>query len=461
MYAWLFKNVAFPLYESGLRRRNTLKYLRRLEEQQWLSPEEVQEIQWKKLLELLRHAEERVPFYRDRMRAAGLSARAVNSPDDLLRLPMLTRDDVRQNGRALMAEGVSPRELYWTGTAGSTGEPLRFAYSHDSYEWRVAAAARADRWAGWDWGRRQFYIWGLPLMPEPRLRKLKRRLHERLLNRRIVSSFAFTDRVLEGYAAEYNKFRPAVVVGYTNALYEFARFCLDRGLKLWRPAGAIASAERLYDHQRTAIAAAFDTGVFDRYGCREMMNMAAECDHHCGLHLNADNIYVEILKDGRLAAPGEPGEVVATDLNNYGMPLIRYSSNDMAVAAGGRCGCGRGLPLLARVEGRILDVIPTPDGRHAPGEFFVYLLKDFAGVRRFQVVQDRTYAVRVLIEPMAGFERESLEVIREHVAAKLGPQTPLSVELVDDIPLTEGGKLRVTKSDVMAEREQAAASGRS
>jgi len=455
VYSTVFKHALFPLYEQVLRRRNTLRYLARLEEQQWLSPDEVRELQWQKLLRLLGHAEENVPFYRERMRAAGLSARTINSPDDFLRLPVLTKEDVRGNAAALQAAGIAPKSLHWSATGGSTGEPLRFAYDHDSYEWRVAAAARADRWAGWDWGCRQFYIWGAALLPQSALTKLKKGLHNRLLNMHIVSSFDFTDSLLEEYANRLNGFRPAVVVGYTNALYEFSRFCLEHGLKLWRPAGVIASAERLYDHQRTAIAAAFGAGVFDRYGCREMMNMAAECDSHCGLHVNADNIYLEILKDERPAAPGELGEVVATDLNNYGMPFVRYRSGDMAVASADRCSCGRGLPLLARVEGRVLDVICTPDGRSLPGEFFPHLLKDFAGIKRFQVHQDSSYAVRVLIVPTDEFARESLDAIRRHVAAKLGPETPLSVELVDDIPLTRGGKLRVTISEPWASRAAA------
>ena len=447
MYEWLFKHLLFPLYESGLRRRNTLKYFRLLEEQQWRSPEEIREIQWQKLMALLRHAEERVPFYRERMRKAGITAASIDSPDDLRRVPPLTKKDIRENQQALIAEGISPRSLHASATGGSTGEPLHFKYDPDSYEWRVAAAARADRWAGWDWGCRQFYIWGRALLPQPWRVKMKKRIHNRLVNMRIVSSFEFSDDILEDYVRRLNRFRPTVVVGYTNALYEFARFCDRRAMDVWQPKGVIATAERLYDHQRERIEKTFHTRLFDRYGGRETMNIAAECDRHEGLHINADNLYCELDCDGLPAEPGALGQVLLTDLNNYSMPFIRYQNGDMAVRAAAPCSCGRGLPLLKRVEGRVLDVIVTPDGRSVPGEFFPHLLKDFSGIERYQVVQGEDYQVALRIVAGGNYDPANTERIRRLVADTVGENTRVRVELVDAIPRTRGGKLRVTLSD--------------
>lgn len=448
MYGWLFGHVIFPLYETGLRRRNTLRYLRQLEEQQWLSSDEVRELQWRKLVRLLAHAEEHVPFYRDRMRRAGVTASGVESPDDLLRLPPLTKDDVRRHQQDLVSEGVSAADLYPSATGGSTGEPLHFMYDHDSYEWRVAGAARADRWAGWDWGRRQFYIWGRALHHEPFATRLKKRIHNRLLNMHIVSSFDFTDEVLDRYVREYNAFRPVVVVGYTNALYEFARHCQARKVELRAPTGVVATAERLYDHQRDLISRAFGAPVFDRYGCREMMNISAECDRHQGTHVNADNILLELERDGAHVPPGELGEVVVTDLNNYSMPFIRYKNGDLAVAKDGLCKCGRGLPLLERVEGRVLDVLVTPDGRYVPGEFFPHMLKDYAGISRYQVYQGKDYAIELRIVPGEGFQAGEISDIEQLTTGLLGAGVPFAVKLVDDIPRTAEGKLRVTVSEV-------------
>lgn len=448
IYSAVFGRFLLPVYEQGLRRRNTLRYLRLLEEQQWLSLAEIREIQWRKLMALLRHAEKRVPFYRNRFRAAGLSARSIDSPDQFRRLPPLTKEDIRRNQTALVAEGVSPESLHASATAGSTGEPIHFGYDHDSYEWRVAAAARADRWAGWDWGCRQFYIWGASPVPASWLKGMKKALHSRLQNMTFVNSYDFTDDVLRDYVRRLNRCRPRVVVGYTNALYEFARFCDQHSLAVWQPEGVIPTAESLYPSQRELVGKVFRAGVFDRYGCREMMNVAAECDRHMGLHLNADNLYVELQNDGVPLGAGELGEVIATDLNNYSMPFIRYQNGDLAVAAREPCSCGRGLPLLERVEGRVLDVIVTPDGRYVPGEFFFHLLQFSSGIKRFQVSQDEAYAVTVRIVPDRDFDRSALDEIHRLVRERLGHEAEVSLELVDDIPRTKGGKLRVTTSEV-------------
>src|SRR5207237_1415571 len=131
------------------------------------------------------------------------------------------------------------------------------------------------------------------------------------------------------------------------------------------------------------------TRVFETYGSREFMLMAAECDRHEGLHLTQEHLLVEVLNDdGTPTPPGQEGNLAVTDLYNYGMPFIRYLNGDRATAGWDTCSCGRGLPLMKPVLGRVLDVLCTPDGRRVSGEFFPHLMKDFAAVRRFQVVQD-------------------------------------------------------------------------
>jgi len=148
------------------------------------------------------------------------------------------------------------------------------------------------------------------------------------------------------------------------------------------------------------------------------------------------------------ARPGEVGELVITDLHNYGMPFVRYKVGDLAVPADRACSCGRGLPLLEDIEGRILDMIWTPDGRMVPGEFFPHLMKEFREVRQFQVVQealDRLIIRIVLAESLAD---ERLAFIRQQVQEVLGGAIRLDFEFPEEIPLTASGKFRVTVSAV-------------
>src|SRR6202020_2374964 len=130
----------------------------------------------------LRSAEQHVPFYRRRFAEYGVSASQVKAPEDLARFPVLTKEDLRAHGPELVAEGL-PRRLHRSNTSGSTGEPARFSYDHHTYELRVAAATRANRWAGAELGEKEAHIWGTLDADEPTWRRLKRRAHDAIQRR--------------------------------------------------------------------------------------------------------------------------------------------------------------------------------------------------------------------------------------------------------------------------------------
>jgi phenylacetate-CoA ligase len=218
----------------------------------------------------------------------------------------------------------------------------------------------------------------------------------------------------------------------------------ERGLVPFSPKSIVVGAEKLYDFQRAVIERVFRAPVFETYGSREFMLMAAECDRHEGLHLTAEQLLVEVLDDDGLpAADGQEGNVVVTDLFNYGMPFVRYVNGDRAIAGWHECSCGRGLPLMRPPLGRTLDVLTTPDGRRIPGEFFPHLLKDFRAVKRFQVVQDTADRIELRLVLGDGWTPQDRARLEDAVREVAGPLVTVDVKPVDDIPLTAAGKLRV------------------
>ncbi|MGK3969641.1 phenylacetate--CoA ligase family protein [Sorangium sp. So ce118] len=455
MYGGLFRNILFPLYETRLRGRDTLRALDELERSQWRSEGEIRDLGFRRMLAALHFAEQNVPFYRARFAEHGVRVASVKSPEDLLRLPVLTRADLRAHAPELLAESFVGR-LYSSGTGGSTGEPVQFRFDHRTYERRVAAAMRSDGWAGARLGDRELHLWGTQL-GETLAHKAKRSVHEAILRKKMISAFDLSDQRLAALLDEIARYRPQLIVGYTSALYQAARYALSEGRALPAPRGVVTSAERLFAHQREAIERAFGAPVFDRYGCRELMLIAAECERHAGKHINMEGVYVELLRDGRHAPPGEAGEVVVTDLICRSMPLIRYKNQDVAIAAGAPCACGRGLPMLASVEGRVLDLLVGPDGQLLAGELFPHLIKDQPTIARYQVYQDRRRAITVRLVPGKGFQPETARLIERTVRQHLGERAEVSVELVDDIPLTSSGKHRVTLSEVPVQLNRRAA----
>jgi phenylacetate-CoA ligase len=244
------------------------------------------------------------------------------------------------------------------------------------------------------------------------------------------------------------KHRPKALVCYAQAGAALARHINENGSRDWEDISVIAAAERLFPKDRDELAQAFGPRIFETYGNREVMLIAAECEAHDGMHLSMENLIVElVVRDGeqpRPALEGELGEVVITDLHNYGAPFIRYLTGDQAVRCSTqRCACGRSLPRLARVEGRTTDTLRDGAGRAVSGLFFNVLFAALAHqVREFQVVQRKDGAIDLKLVPTRQFEAGLLEQLRSHCGRHI-PGVELRTQLVNQLQPDRGGKLRV------------------
>ncbi|MGB2788789.1 MAG: phenylacetate--CoA ligase family protein, partial [Dokdonella sp.] len=205
----------------------------------------------------------------------------------------------------------------------------------------------------------------------------------------------------------------------------------------------LSAAEALHDAQREVIERAFGCPVFNTYGCREVMLIASECERREGLHATADHLAVELTHCRESAGGKSIGEVTLTDLHNYGMPLLRYVNGDLATASDRNCACGRGLPLLERIDGRKLDTLRTPAGHLLPGEYIVYAFLHVPSVKRYQVVQRELAALDVSVVPDAGFSAETQALIRSELAKVVGDSVEIRIHPVDDIAASASGKFRV------------------
>ncbi|HXP00336.1 MAG TPA: phenylacetate--CoA ligase family protein [Luteibacter sp.] len=447
LYENTLRRLIWPAYEGGLRRRETPRHMRRYESDQWLAPEDIQSLQFERLKRLLDWCYREVPYYKRRWDALGIVPQDIRSMDDYAKLPVLTKADIRDNVEDIKATSLKA-SLGYKATGGSTGEPLRFGFTRESNDRRVAVMWRGYGWAGSRMGRRTLFLWGGAVGNPSAAHRLKDRMYNAVFARKLLDSFHMSEANMASYADAIDDYRPEVIVGYVGPLVRLAEWLLAHGRHVARPASIIGAAEALHPFQRDLIERAFGAPAYNTYGCREFMLIASECEHREGLHMNADHLVVETLDhEGRSTRTGS-GEVAITDLFNYGMPFIRYVNGDMATHATSRCRCGRGLPMLASVDGRKLDAIRTPAGHILPGEFFPHMLKDVPGLARFQLVQRRLDRLDLSIVRGRGFDDASLDYIRREVGKVLGDSAELHCHFVDDIPLTRSGKLRVTVSEL-------------
>lgn len=437
----------------GISSGNIYAYIRELNRTQWLSREEIEQLQVERLKKLLLHAETHCAFYRERFKAAGFSAADFTRLSDLQAVPPLTKRDVQEHYHEMIADNLTPEQMYENHTGGSTGTPLTFYQTPEYKAWGSAEIWRNFMMCGFKMGMRRAFLWGSDYDSQEHKSWRGRVLHDRLRgNVYWVNTFDVREEDLVAAGKALSGFQPHLLIGYVSSLTLFAQVVRSHKIEGIRPIGIQSSAEILTPPQRALIEETFGAKVFDRYGCREVGNIAHECDHHEGLHLLAESNYTEFLRDGEPVAPGEVGMVTVTNLHNHAMPLIRYQMGDMGRPTDRQPTCGRGLPLMDVVEGRSADVITTPSGKLLHGEFFTHLFYKLDGVRQFQVVQETREQLAVKIEPMTAFKRdEALRFLEETIHQHGDPAFMVSFELVDHIPVSGSGKFRFTVSKVPVE----------
>jgi phenylacetate-CoA ligase len=448
LYSTVFRKVLYPGWETVLRGRPTLHRLEYLEKTQWRSADELAAQQWADLKRLLRHAHEHVPYYRERFARAGVTPGDVRSLDDLGKLPIMTRDDARDTLDA-RASTVEPRAVIRKTTGGTTGQPLLFGYDLDSEYWRQAVKLRGYGWAGYHVGDRTLHYWGAPTRPLPPWRIRAKTFVDRYLKREHYVNCTLRSEVHMTQVVQHiRRYKPQSILCYTQAGADLARFILERNLRDWDTIPVLCCAERLFPEDRVRFEQAFGKAVFETYGCREVMLIGTECEAHDGLHLSSENLIVELLvnENGRTrpALPGEAGDVVLTDLHNYGMPFIRYANGDMAIAGKvERCGCGRSLPRLASVEGRSAETLRDGHGNRVGGLVFNLIFSVLAKtVRQFQAVQHKDGSITLKLVPTDALDDVAREHIRKNCATYL-PGIDVKTEIVDAIPVSKSGKRQV------------------
>jgi len=401
-----------------------------------------------RLRELLQHAQQHVPYYRDLFARIAFDPASVDSLDDLQRLPFLGKPEIRANTDALKADNATGLARFNTG--GSSGEPLIFFIGNQRVSHDVAAKWRATRWWGVDIGDPEIVVWGSPieLTAQDRVRALR----DKLLRTELLPAFEMSEAKLDGFVARIRERRPSMLFGYPSALSHIGQHAEKRGIRMDDLGIRVAfcTSERLYDHQREAIERIFGCPVANGYGSRDAGFIAHQCPSG-GMHLTAEDIIVEIIDaEGRVLPPGQAGEIVVTHLATGDFPFIRYRTGDVAVMDTASCACGRGLPMLKEIQGRATDFVVARDGTVMHGLALIYILRDLPQVAGFRIVQETLDLTRVQVVPGPGFDADTTQRIQHGLVARLGEGVRIEVEPVDAIAPEKSGKYRYVVSKVDA-----------
>ncbi|HVG30152.1 MAG TPA: hypothetical protein VM864_10665 [Pyrinomonadaceae bacterium] len=439
-----------------LRGSQSLSILAEIERAPYAAPAEVRAGQFRRLAALLAHAESRVPYYRELFRSLGVRSLDIRSLEDFARLPVLTKDIIRERWRELVREDAPLDGLSRHHSGGSTGVPLTFYRERAYMDASEAGTFRNFRQCGWRPGEMVAFFWG----SSERMQRMSRaefELRQRVRRMYQFDPFHSGPAEMGRWLRRWPTLGATVAHGYASTIARFAEFIESTGGRAEPLRGVFTTAEKLYAPQREVIERVFGCHAYDCYGSSEVQNIAAECPRG-RMHVNAD--YVVLEADG---APGASRPLLVTSLWNYAMPFIRYRNEDCGELIDGACDCGNNFPLMRLNVARVSDNFVMPDGRVVHGEFFTHLMYGSEGITTFQFHQTAPDHITLWVVPSGEGAREARARTLESAAAQIKALTtePVTVEVreTDSIPLSSAGKHRFTRSDVVASAAAPATAG--
>ncbi|MGZ8215966.1 phenylacetate--CoA ligase family protein [Methylomagnum sp.] len=448
MHPKFVKHLFFPAHEKLLH-RPTFAYLAELEKSQWLSREQIEQLQTRRLSELLRTAHAHSPWHAERIRANGLDGafhRDVTL-DEFRRLPTMGKADASAHRDELVWRDV-PGGAYRYNTGGSSGQPLIFYYGRARQAADAAGRMRARRWWGVDVGEPEVFLWGAPV--ELNKTDLIKTLRDRLFNQLLLNAFDMSEANMDDYLKRIRRFDPTCIYGYASSLSLLAAHAKSRGQSpgLKRLKVVCTTGEPLFPEQRRLIQEVFGVPVANEYGCRDGGLIALESPEGQML-VNSETILLEALDPlGNPVAPGEIGEAVITNVCSEAQPFIRYRTGDMIRVSDQPCPAGRGLHVLSEVMGRTTDFVVRPDGAIMHALSVIYVLRAVEGVKEFKIIQWSVERLEVLIVSGPTWRDSAKDDIVTQLRRRMESQVNVEINLVDNIPPEASGKHRYVVSHV-------------
>lgn len=449
LLAPISRNIIAPIW-AAWEKSPYLSHYKRLLKTQYDPPETIRKRQTEKMRSIVAHAYATCPFWKERFDTTGVKPEEIRELEDLTRLPLLTKTDLRTRLDDMISSEYPDREkLTRHKTSGSTGVAVVVYSNEESDQFKRGAVLRSDEWTGWRLGERKALIWGNPRIRPDWKGKLRRSLLSR--DYTYLDTLKMDAREMDRFTNDMIRKPPGMLFGHAHSLYLYAGFVKTRRPDAHiRPHGILSTCMVLHDFERQLIEEVFQCRVTDRYGCEEVSLIASDCEKHEGLHVNSDSLHAELIDHNGATCPvGEPGRIIITDLCNRAMPMIRYEVGDTASWSGTDCSCGRTLPLFSRIEGRVADYVITNAGEYVSG---ISLTENFAcmvrGIAQLQIVQEDIDRFTFNIVKAPDFGESTLAQIRELVSKRFGDNATFECVFMDKIPQEKSGKYRFCISKV-------------
>lgn len=432
---------------KNVRFRQEFDHLMELWDQtQWFSRCELEEYQKEQLILLIPHIYEAVPYYRKIMDKQKLTPKDIKIVDDLQKLPILTKDDLRTNFRDLIS--TKPNSKLWEGhSSGTTGSPVDVLWDKNTIIAHNTAVWRHRKWAGFEFGQPYASLLGRVIVPIKEKKPPFWR-YNMPWNQLFLSSFHLEEKNLPYYFEAMKHYNIVALQAYPSTVFILARY-LQQANEYFPLKYIFTSSETLLDLQRQIIEERFKCEIYDCYGLAERVMYAGECPNHEGHHLYMEYGITEIVNDdNEVVNDGKHGKVIATGFNNYGMPLIRYEVGDIAAYKTDGCSCGRGLPVLEAITTKAEDIVVTVDGKYISSSVLTHPFKPMHNVEKSQIIQESPDEILIKIVKRTNYTDNDTKHLLSEMHNRLGHAMRIRIQFVEDIPRSSNGKYRWVISKV-------------
>jgi phenylacetate-coenzyme A ligase PaaK-like adenylate-forming protein len=444
--------IAWPAL-PGPQAAQMLALLQQFDRSQWWSPRDLQAQQLRQAGALLDHAYRHLPFYRNRLAQAGFLPGKPLTPEVWARVPVMDRAALQAAGPALYSPALpeSHGKVYEISSSGSTGRPVTARSSRVAQLMWDALTIRDHLWHRRDFSGRLAAIRSFPSGTADYPRGAESPLWGRSLQGIFATgpSSVLTIATRTNEQAEWlQRVQPEYLLTYPSALRELLLYCRDQGITLPRLREVRTLSEQLPPETRRLCREVWGVKLVDIYSTQENGYLAFQCPEHDHYHCQSEVNWVEVLNPaGEACRPGEVGEVVVTSLTNFAMPMIRYAVGDMA-EVGPPCPCGRGLPVLSEILGRVRNMAVFPDGRKARLPIGDIWLVEIPEIQQIQIIQRSLEAMEVKLVTSRPLTSGEERRVRDWLAHRSGNLFAITVTYHEEIPRGPSGKFEDFRCEV-------------
>ena len=357
-------------------------------------------------------------------------------------IPFLTREIIRNEFDKLKSDDISTRKYFEKTSGGSTGQPVKILQDIKYKKHQRYITYQQKQWCGYTFGEPMIHLWGNERDILHSTDKLSSKLLNKIKNLTILNAFIMSKNDMLNYIKTINRIQPRLLVSYVQPMFELARFAKQENLHINSPGAIMTSAGTLFDFIKSEIEEVFQCPVYNRYGTREVGNIACSGIGHDELRISENNVFIEVIDEaGNHCEPGHEGEIIVTSLTNYAMPIIRYKIGDRGVLSDKHA-----FPSLQKISGRITETFRNANDDIIPAEYFIHAIgvmlnKKLKWIKRFQVIQHSVDQIEVKIESDQNHKKMPyINEIEDLIKKVMGAQCQITFTLLDKIPLLKSGK---------------------